>query len=288
MQLSALVAVGLSAVLASCSARGRGYEATAMFQLYRIEYAAFGTNSQLAPGCQHPCSFDDFIRHISRTPAHYIGPPTPFSDPHNPTVDETKGVTDWPGNSPNKAKQVSSYTNQYFPERVCGGIPGCDASTRHGDVMALMNQRAEDALTADPNAGANRLQKVTDCMELIREFRKADQAKGLFGDIRAELKARAMTAINIETVVKNLPDGTTFREVDMQKTLDNVANSEFGGNGVPKPQCWEHGCNGRQFSSFSNLLRHRRDINPLCPHCGAEFSRVTARNGHLLQDKCKR
>ena len=27
-------------------------------------------------------------------------------------------------------------------------------------------------------------------------------------------------------------------------------------NQRPKPQCWEHGCNGRQFSTFSNLLRH--------------------------------
>lgn len=27
----------------------------------------------------------------------------------------------------------------------------------------------------------------------------------------------------------------------------------------PKPQCWDHGCNGRQFSTFSNLLRHQRE-----------------------------
>lgn len=30
-------------------------------------------------------------------------------------------------------------------------------------------------------------------------------------------------------------------------------------NTRPKPQCWEHGCNGRQFSTFSNLLRHQRE-----------------------------
>ncbi|EGY18422.1 uncharacterized protein VDAG_08756, partial [Verticillium dahliae VdLs.17] len=24
-----------------------------------------------------------------------------------------------------------------------------------------------------------------------------------------------------------------------------------------------------------------------CPNCGAEFTRTTARNGHLLHDKCK-
>jgi hypothetical protein len=26
----------------------------------------------------------------------------------------------------------------------------------------------------------------------------------------------------------------------------------------PKPQCWEHGCNGRQFSTYSNLMLHQR------------------------------
>lgn len=60
----------------------------------------------------------------------------------------------------------------------------------------------------------------------------------------------------------------------------------------PKPQCWEHGCNGRQFSTFSNLLRHQREKSGAsqkssCPNCGAEFTRTTARNGHMAHDKCK-
>lgn len=60
----------------------------------------------------------------------------------------------------------------------------------------------------------------------------------------------------------------------------------------PKPQCWEHGCNGRQFSTFSNLLRHQREKSgvaskSMCPKCGAEFTRTTARNGHMAHEKCK-
>ncbi|KAI9732804.1 MAG: hypothetical protein M1834_003742 [Cirrosporium novae-zelandiae] len=60
----------------------------------------------------------------------------------------------------------------------------------------------------------------------------------------------------------------------------------------PKPQCWEHGCNGRQFSTFSNLLRHQREKSGTaakseCPRCGAVFTRSTARNGHMAHDKCK-
>ena len=61
----------------------------------------------------------------------------------------------------------------------------------------------------------------------------------------------------------------------------------------PKPQCWEHGCNGREFSTFSNLLRHQREKSGVaaksnCPRCGAEFTRTTARNGHLAHDKCRK
>ena len=60
----------------------------------------------------------------------------------------------------------------------------------------------------------------------------------------------------------------------------------------PKPQCWDHGCNGRQFSTFSNLLRHQREKSgtaskSYCPRCGAEFTRTTARNGHMAHEKCK-
>lgn len=59
-----------------------------------------------------------------------------------------------------------------------------------------------------------------------------------------------------------------------------------------RPQCWDHGCNGRQFSTFSNLLRHQREksgtaTKSYCPRCGAEFTRTTARNGHMAHEKCK-
>lgn len=59
----------------------------------------------------------------------------------------------------------------------------------------------------------------------------------------------------------------------------------------PKPQCWEHGCNGRQFSTFSNLLRHQREksgqIEASCPDCEAEGFPTRPRNGHMLNKKCK-
>ncbi|KID88121.1 transcription factor Zn, C2H2 [Metarhizium guizhouense ARSEF 977] len=83
-------------------------------------------------------------------------------------------------------------------------------------------------------------------------------------------------------------------------TVQPISHSNYSQEGShvrvvqsrPKPRCWEHGCNGRQFSTFSNLLRHQREksgqaAKATCPNCGAEFTRTTARNGHLLHDKCK-
>ncbi|KAI3391730.1 hypothetical protein diail_6871 [Diaporthe ilicicola] len=58
----------------------------------------------------------------------------------------------------------------------------------------------------------------------------------------------------------------------------------------PKPECWEHGCDGRLFSTFSNLLRHQREKSgqaiKACV-CGAEFSSTRTLNRHLLHQKCK-
>lgn len=55
---------------------------------------------------------------------------------------------------------------------------------------------------------------------------------------------------------------------------------------APKmPICWDHDCNGRQFSTFSQLLRHQREKSGGVPtsvgiKCGAQFTRKTAREGH--------
>jgi hypothetical protein len=60
-----------------------------------------------------------------------------------------------------------------------------------------------------------------------------------------------------------------------------------------KAQCWEHGCNGRQFSTWSNLKRHQKEKSGktkkvLCPQCGGEFTRNTARDTHLAKGSCNR
>lgn len=57
--------------------------------------------------------------------------------------------------------------------------------------------------------------------------------------------------------------------------------------------CYEHGCDGRKFSSKSNLTRHQRERagrTPLssCCWCGATFYRRWTRNHHVLRMSCLR
>lgn len=73
----------------------------------------------------------------------------------------------------------------------------------------------------------------------------------------------------------------SLEETQDMSTLDGI------------PICWDHDCNGRVFSSWSNLRRHQRERASqapkcYCPRCGAHFSRTTARNQHLTNMSCKR
>lgn len=87
------------------------------------------------------------------------------------------------------------------------------------------------------------------------------------------------------------PTPHSLRSNHPQDVLHSLDQSQFVAE-RPKHQCWDHGCNGRQFSTFSNLLRHQREksgaaTKSSCPRCGAEFTRTTARNGHMLNEKCR-
>lgn len=67
--------------------------------------------------------------------------------------------------------------------------------------------------------------------------------------------------------------------------LDNQPSSEL--------HCWEHNCNGRLFSTRSNLKRHCKELSrrrPVhrCPCCNAHFSRSTARDVHFWKQSCTR
>ncbi|KAF2721776.1 hypothetical protein K431DRAFT_284467 [Polychaeton citri CBS 116435] len=57
-------------------------------------------------------------------------------------------------------------------------------------------------------------------------------------------------------------------------------------------QCWDHGCDGRTFSTLSNYRRHCREQSVSnaelvpCPTCGKRFTRATARDLHLRRQRC--
>ncbi|KXH39603.1 hypothetical protein CSIM01_06658 [Colletotrichum simmondsii] len=58
-------------------------------------------------------------------------------------------------------------------------------------------------------------------------------------------------------------------------------------------RCFDHGCDGRRFSSIGNLVRHQKEQSRglsarryECPYCDQTFTRSTARNVHLSQGRC--
>ncbi|KAI1144829.1 hypothetical protein F4825DRAFT_445428 [Nemania diffusa] len=76
-------------------------------------------------------------------------------------------------------------------------------------------------------------------------------------------------------------------------SLDSSDNNSSASSNSSKPQCWDHGCNGREFSSRSNYRRHVRERSGssakcTCPMCGAVFTRTSARDTHLAKQSCNR
>jgi hypothetical protein len=59
-----------------------------------------------------------------------------------------------------------------------------------------------------------------------------------------------------------------------------------------QPRCWQHGCQGRTFTSFSNYRRHVKEKEgrikkAVCSRCGQQFARASGRNIHYAQRRCK-
>jgi hypothetical protein len=57
--------------------------------------------------------------------------------------------------------------------------------------------------------------------------------------------------------------------------------------------CWDHGCQGRVFTTYSNLRRHCREQSETpekttCEGCGRQFSRPAAKTRHQDRGRCKR
>ncbi|KAH9885880.1 hypothetical protein F4778DRAFT_488313 [Xylariomycetidae sp. FL2044] len=88
------------------------------------------------------------------------------------------------------------------------------------------------------------------------------------------------------------PYSSTMGEA-MSTTIMDIPDEERPSDRSDKPRCWDHGCNGKQFSSRSNLMRHIKERNgsqerSTCPLCKAFFTRNSARDTHLANQSCNR
>ncbi|KAI5247039.1 hypothetical protein E4T42_06163 [Aureobasidium subglaciale] len=79
---------------------------------------------------------------------------------------------------------------------------------------------------------------------------------------------------------------------------DQCANMPLTNNSRPLsndrelPRCWNSCCNGRTFSTQSNLVRHQREKRGVgtdlkCSFCGVGFSRSGARKAHEAERRCR-
>ncbi|KAI1392856.1 uncharacterized protein F4822DRAFT_143406 [Hypoxylon trugodes] len=89
------------------------------------------------------------------------------------------------------------------------------------------------------------------------------------------------------------PNALDKLSTGMTDFLGNPSSEDRSMDRSGKHRCWDHGCNGREFSSKSNFVRHVKErsgasTKGVCPLCGAIFTRNSARDTHLAKQSCNR
>jgi hypothetical protein len=130
-------------------------------------------------------------------------------------------------------------------------------------------------------------------------FVSSDHDNLIFEGIRVDSQMPHYMNSNYIGIGAVSPDGHTRVSRKAYGQLNNV----MGDHNSPNPhdalsyqikyRCWEHGCNGREFSSKSNLTRHQKEksnaaAKSTCVLCGAIFTRNSARDTHLARQSCNR
>ncbi|KAL3426497.1 hypothetical protein PVAG01_00006 [Phlyctema vagabunda] len=117
---------------------------------------------------------------------------------------------------------------------------------------------------------------------------------------RRKQRAQCSTQLSeFEFDVDPVPTYASKHRTDYESVLGSTSLTADDPAPAPAPPrqddlvCREHGCNGRIFTTSSNLARHKREHSAnrptyYCPKCGAFFSRKTARNTHLENGSCTR
>lgn len=101
-----------------------------------------------------------------------------------------------------------------------------------------------------------------------------------------------------ETISYDLPrhpvSARLYQTSDYKLNCFETSNT-LSNKSLPNDQnirCYDHGCDGRGFSSVGNFVRHQREKSDkanrfICHFCGQLFTRQTARNLHVSRRRCK-
>ncbi|THV93095.1 hypothetical protein D6D26_08301 [Aureobasidium pullulans] len=98
-----------------------------------------------------------------------------------------------------------------------------------------------------------------------------------------------------DTLSRTVSDAITTPRTDLSYTPGQSSSPPAGSSSRNRHiiRCYDHGCNGRTFSSISNLRRHQRERAGqsavcFCPRCGAPFYRRWTRDHHVMRMSCLR
>jgi len=94
---------------------------------------------------------------------------------------------------------------------------------------------------------------------------------------------------NTESGTASTPS-TANSSAEQSESQSSSCESRYPGKQV---RCYDHGCDGREFASISNLRRHQRERDGQasvcsCPYCGVGFYRRWTRDHHVERKTCWR
>ena len=200
-----------------------GYEAVMYYNVYRADLAANGDSGvRIGKDCAHPCNFDDFIKHISEKP-NYIGSQGNIADLDDPDVNEAKNLGDWPGSGDRDMNTGfnKGYDGTFDKGKLLGPLAteGVDPKVglRHPGVIERLSNVLFEAQNSGKDLG-NYGDKAKTCVSWTHVLRRQDQAVALLDEVK-DLVSKRVASASVQTRDVDLPDGTTYREVDIGATL---------------------------------------------------------------------
>lgn len=213
-----LVGVLAALPLAMASEKSRGVEMLFFYNVYRHELESLGsTGVYVGLGCNHPCNFDDFLRHVMRNPSHYPGSGGRIANVDNPTIAEVQDISAWPGGSP----KGQAYDGYYDERKLLG--PAYQPNMKHGDRIQVLAQRAKAAQAAKPNTA--RAAMIESCLRSVMHIRGQEYADGLINEVEKKIRNGLGRTVRAATHTITTPDGNSFRMIDTLQTLENLRSN---------------------------------------------------------------